>query len=170
MNNVYVTYLLPALIIVACVIGALVVRHRRIRRTAAFEHSHRIAGESLTPAPTDPAAEQAWRRLHEPELEAWLSAHEERLDRASADGFANAGEVLDPAGLETTDRLDIAVAAHPNPLRRAELSSLLAAARSTLGAIAQADYTRARHHHLVYRDYKESWRRLEPDGENGAGG
>ena len=169
MNNVYVTYLLPALIIAACVIGALVVRHRRIRRTAAFEHSHRIAEEALIPAPTDPAAEHAWRRLHAPELEAWMSAHEERLDRASADGFTNAGAVLDPAGPETTDHLDIAVAAHPNPVRRAELSALLAAARSTLVALTQADYERARHHHLVYRDYQESWRRQEHDGDNGAG-
>ena len=169
MNNVYVTYLLPALIIAACVIGTVVVHHRRSRRTAAFEHSHRIAEEALIPAPTDPAAEHAWRRLHTPELEAWMSAHEERLDRASADGFTNAGTVLDPAGRETTGDLDIAVAAHPNPRRRAELSALLAAARSTLDAIAQADYGRARHHHLVYRDYKESWRRHEPDGGDGTG-
>ena len=169
MNSVYVTYLLPALIIAACVIGALVIRRRRVRRTAAFQHSHRIAGEALIPAPTDPAAEHAWRRLHAAELEAWMSAHEERLDRASADGFTNVRAVLDPADRETTDHLDIAVAAHPNPLRRAELSALLAAARSTLDAIARADYPRARHHHLVYRDYKDSWRRHEPAGDNGDG-
>lgn len=169
MNSVSVTYLLPALIIAVCVIGALVIRRRRSRRTAAFEHSHRIAGEALSPAPTDPAAEHAWRRLHAPELAVWLSAHEERLDRASADGFTNARAVLDPEHREATDRLDIAVAAHPNPLRRAELGALLAAARSTLDAIAGADYARARHHHLVYREYKESWRRHEPARDTGTG-
>ncbi len=162
MNGVYITYLLPALIIAACVIGTLLFERRRKRRAAVLAHSQRIADEALTPAPTDPAAESAWHRLHAPELQAWMSAHEERLDRASADGFTNARAVLDAPDPYAADRLDNVVAAHPNPLRRAELSALLAAARSTLAAIGRADYTRARHHHLVYRDYREIWRQHEP--------
>lgn len=162
MNSVYITYLLPALIIAACVIGVVLFGRRRERRAAVLEHSQRIAEEAPMPAPTDPAAEDAWYRLHAPELQAWISAHEERLDRASADGFTNARAVVDAADPHAADRLDNVIAAHPNPLRRAELSALFAAARSTLAAIGRADYARARHHHLVYRDYRETWRQHEP--------
>jgi hypothetical protein len=160
-NSVYVTYLLPALVIAASVIVALVIRRRRRRSAAVLEHSNRIAGEALIPAPPDPAAESAWRKLHAAALESWMSTHEERLDRVSADGFTNAEAALEQPDSVGTDHLDIVVAAHPNPHRRAEFSALLAAARSTLSAVARADYAGARRHHLVYRDYKDIWRRHE---------
>ena len=158
MSSFYVRYLLPALVIAACAILAFFTRRRRRRRTAVVEHSHRIVGAALTPAPTDPTAERAWHQLHAPELEAWLATHEHLLDQASADSFTDARAALELANAAATGHTDAAVAAHPNPLRRAELSALLAAARSTLAALGQADYTRARHHHLVYRDYREIWR------------
>ena len=158
MSSVYIRYLLPALVIAACAIFAFFSRRRRRRRTAVVEHSHRIVGAALTPAPTDPAAERAWHQLHAPELEAWLATHEHLLDRASADSFTDAQAALELANAAATGHIDAAVAAHPNPLRRAELSALLAAARSTLSALEQADYARARRHHLVYRDYREFWR------------
>ena len=158
MSSVYIRYLLPALVIAACAIFAFFSRRRRRRRTAVVEHSHRIVGAALTPAPTDPAAERAWHQLHAPELEAWLATHEHFLDRASADSFTDAQAALEVANAAPTDHIDAAVAAHPNPLRRAGLSALLAAARSTLVALEQADYARARRHHLVYRDYREIWR------------
>lgn len=157
MSSVYVRYLLPALVVAACAILAFFTRRRRRRRTAVVEHSHRIVGAALTPAPTDPAAERAWHELHAPELEAWLSTHEHLLDRASADSFTDAQAALELANAAATGQIDTVVAAHPNPLRRAELSALLAAARSTLAALARADYPRARDHHLVYLDYKEIW-------------
>ena len=165
MSSIFVRYVLPALIVAACGILGLLGRRRR---TAVVEHSQRIAGAALTPAPTDPAAEQAWHRLHAPELEAWLWAHEQLLDRASADGFSDAPAALESSGdaaAGQADQIDAVIAAHPNPRRRAELSALLAAARSTLAAVGQADYDRARHHHLVYRDYRETWR-----GHSGADG
>ena len=158
MSSVFVRYVLPALVVGACAILTLVGRRRQRRRTAVVEHSTRIAGEALTPAPTDPAAERAWHRLHAPQLEAWLSAHELLLDRASADGFSAARAALESSDLAAADRIEVAVAAHPNPLRRAELSALLAAARSTQAAVGQADYDRARHHHLVYCEYRDTWR------------
>lgn len=166
MNSVYVTYLLPALVIAACVIAALLVRRRRTRRATVLERSQRISEEALIPAPTDPAAESAWRKLHAAVLESWMSAHEERLDQASADGFANAQATLQVPDTAPTDHLDIAVAAHPNPHRRAELSALRAAARSTLSAVARADYAGARRHHLVYRDYRDLWRQHEPPADD----
>ena len=169
MSSVYVRYLLPALVIAACAILALFGRRRRRRRAAVVEHSDRIVGAALTPAPTDPAAEQAWHQLHAPALEAWLSTHEHLLDRASADGFTDAPAALELVGASAADHIDAAVAAHPNPLRRAELSALLAAARSTLAALGQADYARARHHHLVYRDYREIWRQRATNLDGGDG-
>ena len=169
MSSVYVRYLLPALVIAACAVLAVLGRRRRRRQAAVIEHSERIVGAALAPAPTDPAAEQAWRRLHAPALEAWLSAHEHLLDRASADGFADAPAALEPASASAVDHIDAAVAAHPNPLRRAELSALLAAARSTLAALGRADYSRARDHYLVYRDYREIWRQHVATTIDGAG-
>ncbi len=169
MSSVYVRYLLPALVVAACAILAFFGRRRRRRRTAVVEHSHRIVGAALTPAPTDPAAEQAWHQLHAPELEAWLSAHEQLLDRASADGFNDAHAALELSDVAAADQIDAVVAAHPNPIRRAELSALLAAARSTLAALGRADYARARHHHLVYRDYREIWRQYAVTGDHATG-
>lgn len=134
-----------------------------------MEHSERIVSAALTPAPTDPAAEQAWHRLHGPALQAWLRAHEHLLDRASADGFTDAPAALELASVSAVDQIDAAVAAHPNPLRRAELSALLAAARSTLAALVHADYSGARHHHLVYRDYRALWRQHVATTIDGAG-
>ena len=157
MSSIYVRYLLPALVIGAGATAAFFSRRRRERRTAVVEHSHRIVEEALTPAPTDPAAEHAWQQLHGSELEAWLSAHEQLLDRASADSFSDAHAALELSDPAAPGRIDTAVAAHPNPLRRAELSALLASARSTLAALARTDYPRARDHHLVYLDYKEIW-------------
>ncbi|MCE2525071.1 MAG: hypothetical protein J4F99_03695 [Acidimicrobiia bacterium] len=159
MTSIYVRYLLPALVIAACAVLALARRRRSRRRAAVTEHADRLVSAAPGPAPTDPAAEQAWHQLHAPELEAWLSAHEQLLDRASADGFSDVHAALESSDHAAAGQIDAIVAAHPNPLRRAELSALLAAARSTLAAVGQSDYARARHHHLVYRDYREICRR-----------
>ena len=91
-------------------------------------------------------------------LDDWITAHEDLLDRASANDFNDAQATLELSDEAATEHLDIAVAAHPNPRRRAELSALRAAARSTLAALAQGDYERARRHHLVYCDYRSLWR------------
>ncbi len=157
MSSVYVRYLLPALLVAACAVGALVGRRRRGHRRAVEEHSSRIVDATLPPAPTDPAAELAWRRLHGEALHDWITAHEDLLDRASADDFSGAQDALDGSDEAAAEHLDIAVAAHPDPRRRAELSALRAAARSTLVALTQGDYERARRHHLVYCDYRDLW-------------
>ncbi len=156
MTSVYVRYLLPALVVVGAAL-TLLVRRRLGRHKAALDRSHLIVDSKLTPAPTDPASEQAWYRLHGEVLNAWMTAHEDLLDRASEDDFSGAQAVLDEAPELAPEHLDTAVVAHPNPLRRAELSAMRAAASFTLTALAQGDYTRARHHHLIYCDYRESW-------------
>ena len=158
MSSVYVRYLLPALVVAGCTALALVGRRRRGRNQAVAEHSNRVVDATRPPAPTDPASEQAWARLHGGALDDWMTAHEELLDRASADDFSEAHAALDLTDEAASEHLDIVVAAHPNPQRRAELSALRAAARSTLVALAQGDYERARRHHLIYCDYRDLWR------------
>ncbi|MDE0653718.1 MAG: hypothetical protein OXI26_08705 [bacterium] len=158
MSSVYVRYLLPALVVAGCAALALLGRRRSAHNRAVAEHSHRIVDATLPPAPTDPAAEHAWSLLHGSALDDWMTAHEEVLDRASADDFSDAHTALDLSDEATSERLDTVVAAHPNPQRRAELSALRAAARSTLVALTQGDFERARHHHLVYCDYRDLWR------------
>ena len=158
MSSVYVRYLLPALVVAGCAVLALLGRRRRGRDRAVVEHSNRIVDAMRPPAPTDPASEDAWSRLHGGAFDDWMTTHEELLDRASADDFSEAHAALDLSEGAATEHLDIAVAAHPSPQRRAELSALRAAARSTLVALAQRDYERARRHHLVYCDYRDLWR------------
>ena len=165
MSSVYVRYLLPALVVAACAVAALVGRRRRGHRQAVEEHSSRIVDATRPPAPTDPASELAWRRLHGAVLDDWISAHEDLLDRASADDFSGAQAALDLSDEAAAEHLDTAVAAHPNPRRRAELSALRAAARSTLVALTQGDYERARRHHLVYCDYRDLWREYRATGD-----
>ena len=168
MSSVYVRYLLPALVVAGCAVLALLGRRRRGRNRSVAEHSRRIVDATRPPAPTDPVSEQAWSRLHGGSLDDWMTAHEDLLDHLSADDFNNAHTALDLSDEAASEHLDIAVAAHPNPRRRAELSALRAAARSTLVALAQGNYERARRHHLVYCDYKESWRRHLPATGNGS--
>ncbi len=134
-----------------------------------MEHSHRIVDATRPPAPIDPASEQAWWRLHGGVLDDWMTAHEDNLDRASLDDFSGAQAALELSDEEASDHLDTAVAAHPNPKRRAELSALRAAARSTLVALTQGDYERARHHHLVYCDYRSLWREHTPTTDDADG-
>ena len=157
MSSVYVRYLLPALVVAGCAVLTLIARRRRGHLRAVEEHSNRIVDATLAPPPTDPASEHAWWQLHAGLLGDWMSAHEELLDRASADEFSGAQAALDLSDSTSSDHLDTAVAAHPNPLRRAELSALRAAARSTLVALAQGEYAKARDHHLVYCDYRNLW-------------
>ena len=158
MSSVYVRYLLPALVVAGCAALAILGKRRHGRNRAVAEHSNRIVDAARPPAPADPASEHAWSRLHSSALDDWMTAHEDLLDRASADDFSNAPAALDQAEEAAPEHLDIAVAAHPNPQRRAELSAMRAAARSTLIALAQGDYERARRHHLVYCDYRDLWR------------
>lgn len=166
MSSVYVRYLLPALVVAACAVLALVGRRRRGQSNAVEEHSNRIVDATRPPAPTDPAAEQAWRQLHGAVLDDWITAHEDLLDRASADDFSGAQAALERSDEADAEHLDIAVAAHPNPRRRAELSALRAAAGSTLVALTQGDYERARRHHLVYCDYRNLWQEAAPTGDH----
>lgn len=169
MSSVYVRYLLPALVVAGCAVAVLAGRRRRGRDQAVTEHSDRIVDAMRPPAPTDPASEQAWWRLHGGSLDDWMTAHEELLDRASADDFSEAHAALDLSERTASEHLDIAAAAHPSPQRRAELSALRAAARSTLVALAQGDYERARTHHLVYCDYRDLWREHTATGDNADG-
>ena len=166
MSSVYVRYLLPALVVAACAVLALVGRRRRGRNKAVEERSSRIVDAARPPAPADPASELAWRQLHGAVLDDWIAAHEDLLDRASADDFSGAKATLDLSDEAAAEHLDTAVAAHPNPRRRAELSALRAAARSTLVALAQSDYERARRHHLVYCDYRNLWREHTVTGDH----
>ncbi|MDE0668722.1 MAG: hypothetical protein OXI48_06815 [bacterium] len=165
MGSVYLRYLLPALVVAVCAALALLGRRRRARDRAVEDQSDRIAGAARPPNPTDPASEQAWWRLHASAFEDWMSDHEAFLDQLD---FSEARAGLDLSGRTAQEELDIAGAAHPNPQRRAELSALRAAARSTLAALAQGDYERARRHHLVYCDYRDSWR--EHTGARDPGG
>ncbi len=169
MSSVYVRYLLPALVVAGCVTLALLGRRRRGRDRAVAEHSHRIVDATRPPAPTDPASEDAWALLHGGALDGWMTAHEDLLDRASADDFSGAHAALDRSDEAASEHLDVAAAAHPNPRRRAELSALRAAARSTLVALAQNDYERARRHHLVYCDYRDRWREHTATGDRADG-
>ena len=169
MSSVYVRYLLPALVVAGCAALALLGRRRRGRDRAVAEHSDRIVDAARPPAPTDPASENAWSRLHGGAFDDWMAAHEDLLDRASADDFSNAQAAMDLSDEAASEHLDMAVAAHPNPKRRAELSALRAAARSTLVALAQRDYERARRHHLVYCDYRDLWREPSATGDRADG-
>ncbi|MYJ13328.1 MAG: hypothetical protein F4078_03265 [Acidimicrobiia bacterium] len=166
MSSVYLRYLLPALVVAVCAALALLGRRRRARDRAVEDQSDRIAGAARPPNPTDPASEQAWWRLHASAFDDWMSDHESFLEQLD---FSEARADLDLSERMAHEELDIAGAAHPNPQRRAELSALRAAARSTLAALAQGDYERARRHHLVYCDYRDIWREQSPAGDSPAG-
>lgn len=112
-----------------------------------------------TPEPVDARLLASWHLDHGPAVGQWISAHERLLGRISEAGLA-----LDLTDPSLTDEnapllaaLERAIAAHPAPVMRAELSAMQVAADSTVHAVRRSDYITAERQHLTYLDYRGLW-------------
>ncbi len=111
------------------------------------------------PEPVDARLLAGWHVEHGPAVGQWIAAHERLLSRIS-----DAGLTLDLADPSLTEEnvglvgpLERAMAAHPAPVMRAELSAMQVAADSTIHAVRRSDYITAERQHLTYLDYRSLW-------------
>ncbi len=121
-----------------------------------------IAPDPAAPAPPEPVDARllaGWHVDHGPAVGHWIAAHERLLSRISEAGLAL--DLTDPSLTEENagliGPLERAIAAHPAPVMRAELSAMQVAAESTIHAVRRSDYITAERQHLTYLDYRGLW-------------
>jgi len=99
-----------------------------------------------------------WHREHGESVRVWIQNHESVLKRVSDGGLAidlsgdlTAGhQALGPA-------IDQAIAKHPAPQMRAQLSALVLASRNTIESLRRSNWTNAEREHLTYLEYRDTW-------------
>lgn len=99
-----------------------------------------------------------WHRAHGDAVKRWIENHERVLKQVSDGGMAidlNADlmaghERLGPA-------IDEAIARHPAPQMRAQLSALVLASRSTIESLRRSNWTNAEKEHIAYLEYRDTW-------------
>ncbi len=153
---------IPAAIVGGCLLLVGLIAWLRRDRTPRW--SIEAPPDDTEALPTvDPATLGEWHRANGSVVITWISAHEAVLRRL---GDAQLAVDLTDASLfegtaSATDALGQALATHPAPVMRAELSAMQVAAEATLHAVKRADYVTAERQHLTYLDYRDEWiRRL----------
>ena len=101
-----------------------------------------------------------WHRRYEQTVSAWIENHQNVLGEINASGLqvdlGQRHELL--AGHEElAPKMREAIASHPSPVMRAELSALHVAGEATVFAVVKSDYETARRQHLVYVQYRDEW-------------
>jgi len=100
----------------------------------------------------------SWHRAHGASVKEWIENHERVLKQVSDGGMAidlnadlTAGhEQLGPA-------IDDAIAKHPAPQMRAQLSALVLASRNTIDSLRRSNWTNAEKEHIAYLEYRDTW-------------
>lgn len=101
-----------------------------------------------------------WHRRHDQTVSAWIENHQKVLGEINASGLQvdmdNRGELL--AGHEElAPKMREAIASHPSPVMRAELSAMHVAGEAAVFAVIKSDYATARRQHLIYVQYRDEW-------------
>ncbi|WP_420639853.1 hypothetical protein [Candidatus Poriferisocius sp.] len=101
-----------------------------------------------------------WHRRYEQTVSAWIENHHKVLGDINAAGLqidlANRDDLL--AGHEElAPKMQEAIAGHPSPVMRAELSAMHVAGEAAVFAVLKSDYNTARRQHLVYVQYRDEW-------------
>ena len=101
-----------------------------------------------------------WHRHYELTVSAWIENHQKVLGEINASGLqidlGNRDELI--AGHEElAPKMREAIASHPYPVMRAELSAMHVAGEATVFAVFKSDYETARRQHLVYVQYRDEW-------------
>jgi len=101
-----------------------------------------------------------WHQRCEQTVSAWIENHQRVLGEINASGLqvdlGRRDQLL--AGHEDlAPKMREAIASHPSPVMRAELSALHVAGEATVFAVMKSDYETARRQHLVYVQYRDEW-------------
>ena len=101
-----------------------------------------------------------WHRFHEHTVSAWIENHQKVLGNISASGLQidlGSRNELMAGHEELAPKMREAIASHPSPVMRAELSAMHVAGEATIFAVIKSDYETARRQHLVYVQYRDEW-------------
>lgn len=101
-----------------------------------------------------------WHRRHEQTVSDWIENHQKVLSDFNASGLqidmGQRDELL--AGHDDlAPKMREAIASHPSPVMRAELSAMHVAGEAAVFAVIKSDYETARRQHLVYVQYRDEW-------------
>ncbi len=101
-----------------------------------------------------------WHQRHEQAVTEWIENHQAVLRKVNESGLridlGNRDEIM--AGYEElAPRIRAAIASHPSPVMRAELSAMHVASEAAVFAVLKSDYETARRQHLVYVQYRDEW-------------
>ena len=102
----------------------------------------------------------AWHQLHELTVSAWIENHQKVLGAINASGLQidlGSRNELMAGHEELAPKMREAIASHPSPVMRAELSAMHVAGEATVFAVIKSDYETARRQHLVYVQYRDEW-------------
>ena len=116
------------------------------------------ASASLPPANLEGLAE--WHRRNEQTVSGWIENHQRVLGEINASGLQiDMGQRDDlMAGHdEMAPKMREAIASHPSPVMRAELSAMHVAGEAAVFAVIRSDYETARRQHLIYVQYRDEW-------------
>lgn len=155
-SNVYI----PLAIIAGCLaIVALThfVSNRGRRPTLAIPTVQDHV-QTAPPPEVSAASLASWHNEHAGTVWAWIENHEKFLKIVSDQGLQI--DLSDDlfAGHEHLARpMQAAVAAHPAPPMRAQLSAMAVASESTIHALRRSEYQNSERHHITYLQYRDQW-------------
>lgn len=152
-------YVIPSVIVVACIVVMVVVARLTRERPEGWDFP---PAEPPSPRATetrvDVEALREWHESHGPTIVRWIEAHEHLLEVLGRSGLqVDRSAPLTTRRTELTPAMKDAVTSHPSPRMRAELSAMRVAAESTLYAVQRADYRTAEQQHMTYLDYRKQW-------------
>ena len=99
-----------------------------------------------------------WHRAHGDAVKQWVENHERVLKQVSDGGMAIDLSADLTAGHERLGSdIDDAIANHPAPQMRAQLSALILASRNTIDSLRRSNWTNAEKEHIAYLEYRDTW-------------
>ncbi|MCB0996501.1 MAG: hypothetical protein KDB21_15510 [Acidimicrobiales bacterium] len=110
---------------------------------------------SVRAAEVDRSELDRWHRDHEGTIAEWIERHEAAVSRLRELDAPTEVDVSHLTDLEGPMRE--AVASHPAPVMRAELSAMQAAANASIHAFRRQDHASARRQHITYLSYRNRW-------------
>lgn len=152
---------LPLAIIAACFALMAIVWLLTLGRPRKADSNSRqittgtpIVGQSAV----TPHQIQLWHNEHGTVVKEWIRNHEQTLKKVSEGGLSidlssGIGDIHQRLG----PAIDDAVASHPSPPMRSQLSALVLASRNTVEALRRSNWTNAEKFHLSYLEYRDIW-------------
>lgn len=153
---------IPLIIICICLVLMVstwvITRGRRVAKQQAADAAATVPEPIVGKTQVTQAQLGAWHRSHGAAVKHWIENHERVLKQVSDGGMAIDLSADLTAGHEQLGpEIDTAIANHPAPQMRAQLSALVLASRNTIDSLRRSSWTNAEKEHLAYLEYRDTW-------------